>query len=238
MKELLQQLVALQGMDLEIDLIENSIKAEQETLDARIATLAAKEEAITVLGQKLEEQKKESRTLEAEAADKMEHVRNRQSKMMQVQTGRDQQILLKEIEDAKKDVKENEDKIVALMESIETMTKELEERKNLLKGEKKILAEETKQVRSTIESIDKGRKSKDKARAQQAKQIKPALLKKYDTLRQRRKGLAVVNVDAGVCQGCFMAIPPQRYNMLLRGDQFFQCPTCQRIIYYKPNLEE
>ncbi len=238
MKELLQQLVALQGIDLEIDIIEKSVKKEQGILDEKVAALAAKEQAIAALEARLDEEKKENRTLEAEAEDKKEHVRNRQSKMMQVQTGREQQILLKEIEDAKKDVKENEEKIVALMESIETLTKELEEQKNLLKGEKKLLAEETEKTGANIAAIEKGRKAKDKARNQQAKMVEPALLKKYEKLRQRRNGLAVINVDAGVCQGCFMSIPPQRYNMLLRGDNLFECPTCQRIIYHKPNLEE
>ena len=59
-------------------------------------------------------------------------------------------------------------------------------------------------------------------------------MKKYDTLRQHRNGLGVVNVLGGVCQGCFMAIPPQQYNLLLRGDQHFDCPTCQRIMYHEP----
>jgi predicted nucleic acid-binding Zn-ribbon protein len=31
-----------------------------------------------------------------------------------------------------------------------------------------------------------------------------------------------------------MNIPPQRYNQLLKGDQLFDCPTCQRIIYHRP----
>jgi hypothetical protein len=44
----------------------------------------------------------------------------------------------------------------------------------------------------------------------------------------------VVNVVQGVCQGCFMSIPPQQYNMLLKGDKIFECPTCQRIIYHQP----
>ena len=238
MKELLQQLVALQGLDIEIDLIEKSIKEKQEALDTKVAALASKEKSIETLEEKLDTQKKENRTLEAEAADKMEHVRNRQGKMMQVQTGREQQILLKEIEDAKNDVKQNEEKTIELMEWIETLSNELKEQKNLFKGEKKLLAEETEKVGKEIESIEKKRKSKERARNKQAKLIKPNLLVKYDTLRQRRNGLAVINVNDGVCHGCFMAIPPQRYNMLLKGDKLFECPTCQRIIYYKPNLEE
>lgn len=238
MNELLSQLVDLQELDLQIDKIDNAIKAEQDGLDERISALAAREATINDLKEQMLNQQKESRTLEAEMADKMDHVRERQSKMMQVQTGREQTALLKEIEDAKRDAKENEEKIVAIMELMETLTAQLEEEKNMLKGEKKLVAEETEKVRKSIESINKGKKQKDRVRNAQAKKLKDSLLKKYDTLRQRRSGLAVVNVLDGVCQGCFMSIPPQKYNMLLKGDQLFDCPTCQRLMYHMPLVEE
>lgn len=238
MNELLTQLVSLQAIDLEIDQIDNAIKSEQSGLDERMAALAKRETLINELQEKISNQEKESRTLEAEMADKMDHVRERQSKMMQVQTGREQTALLKEIEDAKKSAKENEEKIVAIMESTETLTAQLEEEKNMLKGEKTLVAEETEKVRTNIESINKGKKKKDSVRNEQASQIKASILRKYDTLRQRRNGLAVVNVVDGVCQGCFMAVPPQRFNMLLKGDQIFDCPTCQRLNYYVAPVEE
>lgn len=238
MNELLAQLVSLQAIDLKIDQIDNAIKAEQNGLDERISALAKREEFIGELQEKISTQQLESRTLEAEMADKIDHVRGRQSKMMQVQTGREQTALLKEIEDAKKNAKDNEEKIVTLMESIETLTAQIETEKNLLKGEKQLVAEETEKVRTNIEAINKGKKDKDNKRNKEAEKIKRSLLKKYDTLRQRRNGLAVINVVDGVCQGCFMAIPPQKYNMLLKGDQIFDCPTCQRLMYYTPPVEE
>lgn len=239
MNEFLTQLVELQAIDLQIDQIDNAVKVEQNGLDERISALADRETLITSLEEQIASEQSESRTLEAEMADKMDHVRERQSKMMQVQTGREQTALLKEIEDAKKSAKENEEKIVVLMESTEKLTTQIEEEKNLLKGEKKLVAEETEKVRKNIESINKGKKSKDNARNKQAKEIKASVLNKYDTLRQRRNGLAVVNVLDGVCQGCFMSIPPQKYNVLLRGDQMFACPTCQRLMYHEaPVLEE
>jgi len=234
LNELLTQLVSLQAIDLEIDQIDNAIKAEQCGLDERISTLAKREALINELQEKITSLQKESRTLEGEMADKMDHVRERQSKMMQVQTGREQTALLKEIEDAKKSAKENEEKIMAIMESIEKLTAQMEEEKNLLKGEKKLVTEETNKVRANIEAINKGKKKKDSKRSDQASQIKKSLLRKYDILREHRNGLAVVNVVDGVCQGCFMALPPQRYNMLLKGDQIFDCPTCQRLNYYVP----
>jgi uncharacterized protein len=243
LNELLIQLVTLQAIDLEIDQIDNAIKSEQSGLDERMSALAKREALINELKEKIASQQKESRTLEAEMADKMDHVRERQSKMMQVQTGREQTALLKEIEDAKKSAKENEEKILVIIESVEKLTAQMEEEKNLLKGEKQLITEETDKVRANIEAINKSKKKKDAKRSEHAGLIKKSLLRKYDTLRQHRNGLAVINVVDGVCQGCFMAVPPQRFNMLLKGEDIFACPTCQRLNYYVPpvleeNLEE
>ncbi|MBB5348596.1 hypothetical protein JWG42_06805 [Desulfoprunum benzoelyticum] len=234
MKEHIEQLINLQSIDLEIDQIENEIKAQQSALDARIAALADKEALIAALQEQISNGDKERRALEAEVADKMAFVRDRQSKMMQVQTGREQTALLKEIEEGKKSAKESEEKIVAIMEEVEKLDARIIEEKNLLKGEKELVTEETEKVRTTIETISKTKKEKDALRQQQAQGINGSILKKYTTLRERRNGLAVVNVLQGVCQGCYMNIPPQRYNQLLRGDQIFDCPTCQRIMYHRP----
>ena len=237
MNELLSQLVSLQVIDLEIDRIDNAIKDEQNELDDRISALAKREALINELQESITTQEKESRTLEAEMTDKMDHVRERQSKMMQVQTGREQTALLKEIEDGKKGVKEKEDKVVAILEEVEQLTADIEENKNLFKGETELLLEETEKVKKAIAAINKKKKTQEKKRKTQANKLKGQLLKKYDTLRAHRNGLGVVNVVEGVCQGCFMAIPPQQYNLLLRGDEHFDCPTCQRIMYHEP-LEE
>lgn len=238
MNELLLQLVKLQAIDLEIDQIDNAIKSEQNGLDERMSALAKREALINDLKEKITSQQKETRTLEAEMADKMDHVRERQSKMMQVQTGREQTALLKEIEDAKKSAKENEERILVIIESIEQLTAQMDEEKNLLKGEKQLVTEETDQVRANIEAINKSKKKKDAKRSEQAGNIKKSLLRKYDTLREHRNGLAVINVVDGVCQGCFMAVPPQRFNLLLKGEDIFACPTCQRLNYYIPPVLE
>ncbi len=238
MNEYLDQLVALQAIDLEIDKIENAVKTEQSALDKQVSALALREAVIEELQEKISSLQKENRTLEGETADRMDRVRERQSKMMQVQTGREQAALLKEIEEAKRSVKENEEKILTIMESVEKLTTQINEEKNLLKGEKVLVAEKTEKVRASIEAINKGKKDIEKKRATCAAKIKAGVLRKYDTLRQRRSGLAVINVVEGVCQGCFMAIPPQKFNLLLRGNQMFDCPTCQRLIYYVPPADE
>ncbi|MFV0437870.1 MAG: zinc ribbon domain-containing protein [Desulfopila sp.] len=238
MNEHIEQLIALQEIDLQIDAIDSSIKAEQNALDARITALAEREQSIGELTEKIAALDKQKREMDSEAEDRLSHVKERQSKMMMVQTSREQTALLKEIEDGKKSIKESEERIVAIMEESESLIAKVEEEKNLLKGERELVEEEREKVRTAIETITKSKKSKDLERQNQAKTVEPRLLKKYDTLRSRRNGLAVANVLQGVCQGCFMAIPPQKYNMLLKGDQLLDCPSCQRIVYHQPVADQ
>ena len=124
------------------------------------------------------------------------------------------------------------------MEKVEALVAEVTEEKNQLKGEKVIVSEETEKVRKAIEAINKGKKDISTKRDREAADINGRLLKKYNTLRKRRNGLAVVNVTDGVCQGCFMSLPPQQFNLVLKGDQLLDCPTCQRIIYFREVTEE
>ncbi|MGI9536344.1 MAG: zinc ribbon domain-containing protein [Desulfocapsaceae bacterium] len=233
MNELIEQLVALQEIDLVIDKIDGEIKQEQDGLDGRISSLVEREGRISEQETLIDELEKERRTLDDEMADKIAHVKERQSKMMQVQTSREQTALLKEIEDAKRNVKENEEKIVSIMEQVENLNTETTEEKNILKTEKSLVDEEKVKVKTVIDKLSKGKKTKKNKRDKQAGAVNGSMIQKYEILRERRNGLAIVNVLDGVCQGCFMNLPPQKYNMLLRGDQVLECPSCQRLIYHQ-----
>jgi uncharacterized protein len=45
-------------------------------------------------------------------------------------------------------------------------------------------------------------------------------------------------VTSGTCGGCHMTIPPQLYNILIRGNSIESCPNCHRIIYWDELLKE
>ena len=70
-----------------------------------------------------------------------------------------------------------------------------------------------------------------------AADVKPDVLKRYSSIRLRR-GLAVVSVRNGTCQGCNMNIPPQLYIVLQRGVSIEICPSCSRIIYWEELMKD
>jgi predicted nucleic acid-binding Zn-ribbon protein len=231
LNEEIRQLTELQVIDLEIAKLDDSINAEKNALTKRQKTFAEHQSTISELQARIAEADAQRKELEAELADELSRIKERQSKMMQVQTNREYQSLLKEIEDGKKSVKEKEEEIVGLMEASEANTKIKAEQANQTDEEEKALAEESKKVKKHAEDIE-GKKAKIVVKREaMAKDINAAALRKYDMLRARRNGKAVVGVINGICQGCFMSIPPQHYNDIMKGDKILNCPTCQRILY-------
>jgi predicted nucleic acid-binding Zn-ribbon protein len=234
LNDVISQLISLQKIDLQLDTIDNTIKQEQDALEQQTAMLSQRESDIKDLHEQINALENERRTLDLEASEELAHVKSRQSKMMQVQTGREQTAILKEIEDGKRNIKEKEEKIVAIMEEVESLTAQITRQEELLKEETKSLAAETTKTKDAIKTINKNKQEQDSKRQKYASEVEQKLLSKYNLLRERRNGLAMVNVIEGVCQGCFMSIPPQQFNTLLRGDRHLDCPICQRIMYYQP----
>lgn len=238
MNKEIEQLTELQVIDLEIGKLDAEKDTKLAGLREREEIFEESESSIMERQEKIEAAEQRRREIEAELSDELSRLKERQSKMMQVQTNREYQSLLKEIEDGKKSNKEREEEIVQLMETIEADTKIMDEQAGSSQAEKKALAKETKEAKKFADAIEKKKTGILKKRNSMAKKIKAPVLKKYDMLRERRNGKAIVPVTKGVCQGCFMSIPPQQFNDILRGDKMLNCPTCQRILYHQPEKSE
>jgi predicted nucleic acid-binding Zn-ribbon protein len=238
LNEEIKQLTELQVIDLEIAKLDAEISTEQAELAKKDESFNERQASIEELKEQIDAAEAQRKELESELADALSRIKERQSKMMQVQTNREYQSLLKEIEDGKKSIKDKEEEIVRIMEASEANAKIMAEQENLIKDEQKELAEKKAKVQKHAEQIE-GKKSKIVVkRDAKAKNIKTSALRKYDMLRTRRNGKAVVGVVNGVCQGCFMSIPPQHFNDILKGDRLLNCPTCQRILFHKPESDQ
>ena len=44
--------------------------------------------------------------------------------------------------------------------------------------------------------------------------------------------------EEGICSGCHIAIPPQVFIDLQRGDKIMSCPNCQRLMYWANDFED
>ena len=69
-------------------------------------------------------------------------------------------------------------------------------------------------------------------RASASKNIPQPVFMRYEFIRRRLEHPVIVAVKEGICSGCHIAVPPQSFIELQRGQQILSCPNCQRLIFW------
>jgi uncharacterized protein len=231
-------LVELQQIDNQIAKLEAQIAGGYAEIEKNQADIAEGRVTIARLQEKIEASEARRRELEAGVEDELARIKDRQTKLMNVQTNREYQSLLKEIEDGKKNNKQREEELVLLMEQVESLGTKLTEETNVCEAKEKLLGEaQSKAGKQATELNDKKAKIV-KLRDEKAGEVPPALLRKYEMLRLRRNGTALAPVQEGVCRGCNMNIPPQLYIELQKAQQLLACPTCNRLMFHEVEEEK
>ena len=88
------------------------------------------------------------------------------------------------------------------------------------------------QVTSRLDGLEKDVAAQRDQRKELVKAVPPALYRRYEMVRKRR-GSALAWTFQGTCSACHMSISPMTFQRLRRGEDFDQCPSCQRILYYR-----
>lgn len=237
MKDLLDDLIALQEVEIEIfkaedglrELpkeaaeIESIITARKKSLDAANEEIAAYEERKTPLEAEL----KENQAL-LDAAD---------ARIKRIKTNKEYLALQREIDLAKKRKADLEEQVLTIMEKIDKKTAERERIRTSFETDKVILDEKMSKLNAQMKELESVLAEYKGTDDRLRKIVDKSLLSKYDRIKQSKKGLAVVECCEGVCRGCHMHIQPQLFNELIRGDRLINCPACQRILYVKANEE-
>lgn len=233
MQEDIARLIELQKIDLEILRLERTIsEIPQELIKARRESEILWEK-INILEKTVEEKEKQKKLFEEELKEEQKRLKQTQARLTQIRGSRDYQILLREIEEMKKTIRSKEDEILKLMEEIEKLERDRDNLKAHLEKVQAVLDDETKKFEKFCEEINAEKEKLLKKRTQITKKISGGILKKYELVRQKKGGIGIAAVENGVCEGCFMSVPPQLYNELQKDNRFYECPHCKRIIYYK-----
>jgi predicted nucleic acid-binding Zn-ribbon protein len=238
LKEAIQNLMDLQTIDLEIQKIDEQMADGHGELLTKKKQIEQGHESIADYKEQFELGEKRRRELEASISDEAERIKDRQTKLMSIQTNREYQSILKEIEDTKQANQQREEELTLLMEQSELIEKKIEEISKRCAEQEIELEADSKKVAQESAKLEAEKEKITKVREAQAKKVDSKYLTRYEMLRVKRNGLAVTGVTRGVCRGCNMNIPPQMFNQLMKEQELLTCPTCNRMMYHQPELEE
>ncbi|MBI3753540.1 MAG: hypothetical protein HY266_05765 [Deltaproteobacteria bacterium] len=228
----------IQDTDIQIGLQE----AERRQHDADRERLASEakeyEDRFEIIKNELEELEKTRLTLEEEAALSADRIKKSEERLKNIKNDREFKAVTKEMNAAKKEKQTKEGEVGKLREKVDEKKALMREQEETLKNKKTELEAKIAYIETNKEKWEKTIKDKKEEKTAIAKDIAPPLLKRYETIREKRQGIAIVPVAGGTCQGCHMNIPPQAYIQLQKGssDLIF-CPHCHRILYWNPALK-
>jgi len=230
------------GTLFEAQKIESMImENEQKLLQAPIK-LKTMEEEMSMVRQKIEKEKeiieeldKERRKKEKELETDKEKIKKLEVKLYDVKTNKEYQALLKEIEAAKETNDRTEEDVLVLMDKIEDLRKDNEASTEQLKKREKESEVEKIEIEKEIQSMDEIITRLTTERDNLLSVVSDNLRNIYGILRERRGGVAVTNVKNGVCMGCHMNIPPQLFIEVTKNKKLIQCPSCNRILFFREN---
>jgi predicted nucleic acid-binding Zn-ribbon protein len=160
-----------------------------------------------------------------------DHQRRCQARALAVKTQREYQAVQRESEIARKRRGELEGQIKEVQEEKSLIEDNLLEAESHLEELTSILEKQRVEADDRLKKIQNEREDLQKTREVEASLIEPELLAKYQRVFDRYRGKGVVRVSGGVCNGCYMTIPPQLYNLVLAHGGIHLCPNCGRIIY-------
>jgi uncharacterized protein len=228
----LSTLYEAQKLDSQISEFQKKILLTPQTIAALDSETQELSDKVAREKELAEELDKQRRSAEKDLEVEREKVKKFESKLYEVKTNKEYQALLKEIDTIKTNNDKLEEDVLRLMDQVENVKKELRASSAKLKVRRGEVDEEKTVLQAEFESLDKRILALKAERDSLLSLIDKGLRKSYELTRDKRGGLAVVNVKNGVCLGCYINIPPQMFIEVTKNRQLLTCPSCNRIFFF------
>jgi len=231
----LEQLIALQKAETNIRKLTTEIQAIPQRRAEIEKEFDQRAFEIKGLETKLEAARHERARLEKEIAETQTKAERAERNLMSAKNEVEYTAAIREADASKKHIATLETQLIEKMEIIEqteNIVKEREPEMTRLRGEMETNIK-------TFEELIKNQADELEQTKTKREEIYNAMPKNlsgtFNRIASRiRDGVAVAEVKNGACSSCFMALRPQMFAEIRRGDEIITCENCNRILYYVP----
>lgn len=236
--EQIKQLVVLQTVDSEMIGLEHVLEEVPKKLQELQEKKEYLQEQQNIIQEKINVLMEQKNRLEFEIENDTQKIKKSKNKLLLVENTKEYHAMVREMDNLEKMNRLRDEE----KNNLQADLSDLEGRKDSLQKDIDELASTISTQQATLDSEMAGNHSrlkvlnKDKAKASQA--VPAPILTRYNFIRDRIPNPVIVPVSEGICQGCRIAIPPQAFIDLQKGEQILSCPNCQRIIYWERHFSE
>jgi predicted nucleic acid-binding Zn-ribbon protein len=230
----IDRLAALQDIDCQLREKTELLQAlEREAADLENQRLLQRERTRTAQAERdvVEARRRE---LEAHLDDEEAKMKDRRMRLNRVRNEKELQALRREIEVGKEANQQAEEELLHIFESLETLNASAKQAEDLLREIEAEADVKSVERRMRVNKLQAEVEAQREIRTRMAATLDNSLRQKYEQIFERRGGTAVVEVRSGTCLGCHMHLPPQFFNELQRTREVRLCPSCHRILFWRP----
>lgn len=235
MKEQLDRLRELQELDLELDTLNNDKRDITDRLDRNRDFLHKLIADLDVQRDKLNEIKGDEQFKKDNLNDLRNSLAERRKRLTNIANTKEYNAIEKEIEVHQKSIERLQEEVTYLVEEIAATHDSICDKEEKIVQLRESIAEDVHSSEKTIKSYDDSIRKLQEKEVLARNSVSKRVMYKYDFIRKRRPGQAIIGAKDGHCEGCFMALPPQDFIEIQRGEKLITCPSCQRILYFVPS---
>jgi uncharacterized protein len=227
-------------------LLDQQLKGLTSRLDSATGRLTRQKKKIDQLNQQKKELGDQSKQLQVQASvfekqsnDINTRVETLRNQMNSVKTNKEYSALLLEVNTLKAEKSKVEDQALEFMTKMEAIKAQVATAEGQVAEQAKMVTIAEKDVAEAHAEISKELAELKTKRDASKEGIPEATLGEYDRLYEQLEGEPVAGVSIESmknheysCTGCFIGLPLERVNRLLRNnDEIVVCPNCDRILY-------
>ena len=235
-----EELVALAKL-AEMDDSARDIDAELKQIPAQLEELRGSVQMLESMLAQERDQLAQAEALKgeqsAELKERGEGLQRARTKVAQASNIREANAAEREVDANRRSIKEREDELQRIGETIQAKTASLAEREKDFEEAKGVLQTQEESSKARVAELEEQRGKMLNGREELVAKVPTNVVKRYERLRTGIPN-AVIVINGGNCTACRMALPPQLTIELQRANELHQCPHCRRIIIHKSVAED
>lgn len=233
MNDVLISLVKLQDEDVKIDAFQKKINDIPVKIKKLRDDFHASSSQVDQLKSELNHVLVEKKNKDIELSTKEQQIRKHQTELFAIKNNKQYTALQREIDNLKNEVSSIEDEILAFLDESDNLDMKLKEMQKIYKKQEENLEDTIGALEKEKEDLVSEMLNYAKIRKEIESLIPQKELQVYEKIRNKWRGVAIVEIKSSSCDGCHMRVQPELINDVRKGRRLVMCENCYRVLFIK-----
>jgi predicted nucleic acid-binding Zn-ribbon protein len=226
-----KKLIELQNIDTQLMEIEDILGDLPKKVDELFLEEEQSIKNIEDGKQRIKEIKLDLNKIELRVKEDNQKIDYLKDQLFKVTTNKQYDALMLEIDHLKEQLDKDETVDIELMEEKDTLEEQIKNQEKNVESVSKDLLERRESLEKMLLESAEQKKQLESDRNKLVDSIELHVLKRYNVVRQARRGTAVVPVLGASCSGCGAVVPPQKIAEIRADKTPYACDECSRFLF-------